>query len=110
MNHGLGEISAWAAIIDALARKWHLPDKLWETILSQQHPSLATHKRKAATLILAEFFTRNYEIGADGQGRRRFPPEEALDVLGIDYDKAEDYVLGDDMKIVLEQTEAIGEL
>jgi putative nucleotidyltransferase with HDIG domain len=94
----------------ALAIKWNLPEKLWSTILHQQHPAAAPHKREAAALMLAEFFGRGYNIGADGQGRHRFPPQEALDVLEIDYDEAENYVLDDQMKIVIEQTEAIGGL
>jgi putative nucleotidyltransferase with HDIG domain len=94
----------------ALAIKWNLPERLWQTILFQQHPEFATDKREAAALMLGEFFTRGYSIGADGQLRERFPPTKALDQLNIDYEQAEDYVLDEHMQIVVKQTEAVSDL
>ena len=72
----------------ALGRMWNLPDRLWTTLLYQEHPNLSPNPRMAAALGLAQFMAREHELGFDAQ----VPDERVINksamALGVPVEKA----------------------
>ncbi len=91
----------------ALIVKWHLPPRLQDAIMFQQHPGLAEDKRSAAVLMLSEYYARSYEIGSDGQPAWGFPPEEALKELDISYERVKGLITPGEIQEIVEHIETL---
>jgi len=72
----------------ALGRMWNLPERLWTTLLYQEHPNLSPNPRMTAALSLAQFIAREYELGFDAQAPDDKVISKSAKVLGVPVEKA----------------------
>lgn len=72
----------------ALCRMWSLPERLWTTLLYQEHPNLSPNPRMTAALSLAQFIAREHELGFDAQVPDEKVISKSAEILGVPVEKA----------------------